>query len=113
MRGLDLNQYPLGYEPIPNRNWSQRAYVIAFGPLWLSLRATSWVTSGSDGNGWPRRRHDGTTSVSPAVSGRGCTLSSGAAQARADLAMARSCFAAVGAARDLADAEHESVPLEN
>jgi tetratricopeptide (TPR) repeat protein len=35
------------------------------------------------------------------------------AQARADLAMARSCFAAVGAARDLADVEHESVSFKN
>jgi hypothetical protein len=24
-RGLDLNQRPLGYEPISNRDWSQRA----------------------------------------------------------------------------------------
>ena len=24
-RGLDLNQRPLGYEPLPNRDWSQRA----------------------------------------------------------------------------------------
>jgi tetratricopeptide (TPR) repeat protein len=29
-------------------------------------------------------------------------------QARADLATARSCFSAVGAARDLTDVEHES-----
>ena len=34
-------------------------------------------------------------------------------QARADLATARSCFSAVGAARDLTDVEHESVPLKN
>jgi hypothetical protein len=25
LRGLDLNQRPLGYEPFPNRDWSQRA----------------------------------------------------------------------------------------
>jgi tetratricopeptide (TPR) repeat protein len=34
-------------------------------------------------------------------------------QARADLATARSCFSAVGAARDLTDVEHESAPLKN
>jgi len=34
-------------------------------------------------------------------------------QARADLATARSCFSAVGAARDLTDVEHQSVPLKN
>jgi hypothetical protein len=25
LRGLDLNQRPLGYEPFPIRHWSQRA----------------------------------------------------------------------------------------
>jgi len=34
-------------------------------------------------------------------------------QARVDLATARGCFSAVGAARDLTDVEHESVPLKN
>jgi hypothetical protein len=56
LRGLDLNQRPLGYEPFSNQDWSQRptnnasqisaSYVVAFGPLWLSLGATSWVIPG-------------------------------------------------------------------
>jgi hypothetical protein len=56
LRGLDLNQRPLGYEPFSNRDWNQRAtnnaseisasYVVAFGTLWLSLGATSWVIPG-------------------------------------------------------------------
>jgi hypothetical protein len=25
LRGLDLNQRPLGYEPFPNQDWSQGA----------------------------------------------------------------------------------------
>jgi hypothetical protein len=43
----------MGYEPFSNRDWSQRATnnaseisaycVNDFGPLWLSLGATSWV----------------------------------------------------------------------
>ena len=56
LRGLDLNQRSLGYEPFPNQGWSQGAtnnasqirasHVVGFGALWLSLGATSWVIPG-------------------------------------------------------------------
>jgi hypothetical protein len=56
LRGLDLNQRPLGYELFSNQRQSQRAtkkgseisasHGFAFGPLWLSLGTTSWVIPG-------------------------------------------------------------------
>ena len=61
LRGLDLNQRPLGYEPFSNRGWSQGATnntlsigafrAVAFGMLWLSLEATVWVKSGCSRGG--------------------------------------------------------------
>jgi SAM-dependent methyltransferase len=56
LRGLDLNQRPLGYEPFSNQDRCPRATnnassisgsdVSGFGALWLSLEATSWVIPG-------------------------------------------------------------------
>src|SRR6266850_2384000 len=56
LRGLDLNQRPLGYEPFSIETTAKApqttprkitaSYLVAFGRLWLSLGATSWVIPG-------------------------------------------------------------------
>jgi len=56
LRGLDLNQRPLGYEPFSNQHESQRttkkaseisaSRAVALGLFGLSLGATSWVIPG-------------------------------------------------------------------